>query len=588
MKSRLLKAGLVYLVISVLMLISVPAFAASNAYSVKNYAVHVKLQPDGSALVTETIEYHMHENLRDFQYKINYASSGSINLEKVGVADQPASIDQAIFVEAEPSSDISGTVRPLTYHLQDDGNTLQINLHVFSESDSIRTVSISYKLHRFVIRQLDTAVIRHDYFNSGVAGDIENARVTLILPQSVALAETWNLPVSLAEFSISQPEENQIRAATNFINAADSVEITSLLPLELFPEAALAAEPLSREILIAETRDRDELLLRRQETRQSILTLIYVLLVISILISLIVYGRFDRERKSDRKEWQGMEELCSVPPALLAVLMKKKRPGNLILSTLFDLVRRRELERDGLVFFRKNKDNDFIGFNAYEIFLLQWLFGRLANDDAVSISEIRRYARDSATTDEFHIYYKQFCTLIQEEYDQSGFIDSEKTKRGRIINSIISLIYLILGLVFTIVWQITAGLLLLIPAVWFFIYSLKLRRQSKKGREYYDSIKSVSHVIHRTIKPRTDIPADFLLNCLPQAVALHEAVPLLQGLISRYPDGPHDVPAADMSIYGINTKTSSWKASVSALAEDIKVMDSLLSASILLASGIHS
>lgn len=588
MESRAVKIWLAWLMLLSLVMISIPGCASGRSYSVKNYDIYLRLQPDGSALVTETIEYYIQENLRDFSYKLQYAPAGSIDLEKIGVADKPAAFDKIIFVEAQRAQDLSSPVRPLTYHLRDNGEVLQITLHVFSEADAVRTVSLSYYLSRMVTRHSDSAVLQHRFFSSGVEGDIENARITIRLPQSLALAETWNLPVSLADFTISQPREDQIRFSTDFISAGDSVALTTLLPRDLFPEAAPAAEPLSRETLISDARSRDDLLQRRYETEKSLLNLIYVLLALSLIISLVVYGRFDREVKPADGTEAALECLCALPPAVLAVLMKKKKPGNLLLSTLFDLVRRGELERDGLVFFRKSRNNDYIGCRAYEIFLLQWLFDHLADEDAISITEIRRFARNSSTAAEFQIYYRQFCALIQEAYDEAGYIDKSRTSRGRMINTGISLGYLILGFVFTFTLQMSAGIVLFAPALWFFIYSLILRRRSTAGVQCYEAAKKLSRQMKQPEKTDPEYAASLLSRCLPQAIALDRAVKLLQAIVPIFPDGLQEFDNSRVDIYGINIKGGRWTASAAALAEDIKVMDSLLSASYLLASGIHS
>ncbi len=304
-------------------------------------------------------------------------------------------------------------------------------------------------------------------------------------------------------------------------------------------------------------------------------------------MGLLIYWLFDREAVSSFRHRYWTELPDYRKPAVISILLHKNRPGRLILSTLLDLVNRGELDMQGNVFglpLEPDLDSKMV---AYERFLIHWLFEKIAKNSMVSMAEIRKFARDHDTAGEMQAFYSHFRALIDLEMDEKKLLDQSRIRSGRAFAYAASVVYLAATTAASIFLRDPIGLLLLIPAAGMGVYGFKIRRLSAAGRDIQARIQAVS----RTIRDGKLIAQTDHLSICRDLIPLAEAMGLSEAMIDSLMAAGKSISdpyeAVDLSAYGIRPTSRTWQAQLIALRADLKVMDSMLSASLLLSSGLH-
>jgi len=225
------------------------------------------------------------------------------------------------------------------------------------------------------------------------------------------------------------------------------------------------------------------------------------------------------------------------------------------------------------------------GLASYEIFLLEWFFERMAAGRTLSTADIRRLARDPETSGEFHIYFNTFSRLLSDEFAQAGLVDKPRGLRGRNLCLLAAALYLAMAIASVLYLQNASGLLLLLPTALLAVYSTYIRRLTVAGRELYARGQAMRRsMIHDAGVPWPD--PDFYQRALPLAIGLGVDHVLLQKMLSLSSTCP-DV-AISLADYGFPATPGRFSEQIMVLAADLKVMVSMLSASLLIAAGTYA
>jgi len=266
--------------------------------------------------------------------------------------------------------------------------------------------------------------------------------------------------------------------------------------------------------------------------------------------------------------------------------LRQNRPARLILATLLDLVRRKELALDGCVFTLLHPERtDYTGFSASEVYLLQWMFGQIARENTLSTAQIRQYARGEDTAERFRAYYRQYRVLFDEELRSRDLFDQNRTIRGRIIATIVAGIYLVLTAVFVLPLRAPAGWLLLLPSFLLLLYSRQINRLTQNGRELRARCRSLRRYLLQMARQKPLAEPDFLARILPVSIALGNS----QNLFRQIGRNWSQVGPEQLGISGLadRSKKRSTTDQLQDFIVDLQVMESMLSASLLLAEGVH-
>lgn len=535
-----------------LLFISIPGPVAAigqNAYHVDVYDVEIDLKSDGSAMITERILFVFEDDLNSIDLFINQNRSARLSEVSVAVSDRNPPIDIMELREKQDQQDLlqeltsaavnGGSAVPMTYQQTDQEDAVRLRMHAFFEGGTSRLVEIRYGLSEVVRRSADTAFVKQRLVALRANTFITHLNFSLTLPYQPDDSNSWFQSISKNRPAMQQVKVDRWIVAWDQLNMEDSPDLILLMPQDVFPDVSQNLSLPLRQELIEQT---EAELARLEQNRfwlGSLHALMFFLLGLSLIFMLLVYLLFDREGAPSVRNKYQMPKHLDYPPAVLSILMRTSKPGILIFSTLIDLVRREELEIEGLVFTWKNPDrNDYTGFKAFEIFLLQWLFDRISKGRTLSTVQIRDYARDRATSEEFNGYYEQFRQLLNEELPMYGFFDETKGRYGRLIGLSLSAAYLVIGILGMVLLRSWTGLLLLAPASAFFFYGLSLRHLTGFGNEQYTKGKAIRRYLASFYDLEVEQKSPFdlpdcreLADALPYAIALDRTKNFMRQLI---------------------------------------------------------
>jgi hypothetical protein len=358
-----------------------------------------------------------------------------------------------------------------------------------------------------------------------------------------------------------------------------------LLPGSYFGQAPSAAQRLTSEELISQAIARDALLHQQSEWRVRAYSAIFILIGLAAVLFFVVYWLYDREGAViDRQRYlRDVPHAC--PPVVLALLLRRKRPARLILSILMNLVHKEFISLDGSVFTRLADQGDQDQLSASERYLLKWFFTDLAVNGSLTVPQVRSYAKHDETGDAFRSQYQQFLSLLDNELTDHGLLDRGKTFRGRLTACITALVYALLAVFLTVFIKTGVALLLLIPSIGFLLYSSTLRRLTNRGRERFSEGQALSRYLRRIVQLQPLPDADKQRRLLPYAMALG----LIQPYLNALPHLWNSRQTQNQFVaFGIGkTANKPVKNQIAQLACDLRVMESMLAASLLLSERIH-
>ena len=559
--------------------------SADKTFLVNQYDVLAALSEDGSAVVTETFEFEMKQRRQAFEFNVNYGDAGSIEFQKVAIAAGKDSGGNEQYIEVQNTAATGNQSSSSSYELQDDGSKMRIIVNVLSEAGSTRQIRLSYRLPRAVVRNSDNALLEQAFFTRIETSNVIRTSLAIQLPVAMTDIATWYLPVSMTDYTHSRPQDDLIAFSGQPSPGQQAMTLYCLMPVDSFAGAAVSQPDKTWDILTAEARQAADALKIEHSAKSSVYYLVFILLALSTILILIIYWLYDRENVAVFRNRYLQRLPAGSRPAVLALLMHRDRPGRLMLSTLLDLVRRGSLKLHGNVFSLPAGDiRDYSGFAAYEVFLVQWLFDHIARDTMISTAEIRRFARDQAAAGEMHAYYAQFRRLIDEEIERGGLIDLWHVRRGRIVASAASLVYLLLTIGSIIFLRDSISLLLLIPTVFLGAYAWNIRRLTPAGRELYVAAQALRRTIRDYDGENVAMDASFFRDMIPLAIMLDGCERLIDNLLEAGQDSSDPFADFRLGLYGIEPSARPWRDQVLALRADFKIMDSMLAASLLLSS----
>lgn len=586
---RPIKRCLGILCLALIVLVAVPVQAAwSPAFTIDRHSIRVELASDGSAIVTETVRYLILSDIQVLDFRVMHDQGEAVQLVRVGVANMLSDDGQPIFVEAKPVDGSSNQNLPLTYTVAAADDHLAIRLSTLSKAETDRTVSLAYKINGAVEMHDDAAYFEHRFFNQNFRADAHHLALDLVLPEHLPVDRVWAKTVSHADFTMTRAGTESLRFEASDVPADQDILVACVMPTDAFTGTGIrtASPQLTWHQLIDQVHDLDSKLNWLRNLRQQAWGLVFLLLLLSIITGVGIYWFFDREGEAEYRQRYDQTIVDYLPPAIIAALLGPIKPARVILATLLDLVRRKELALDGCVFTQLHPGRtDFTGFSASEVYLLQWMFGQIARENTLSTGQIRQYARGEETADHFRAYYRQYRILFDEELRTRDLFDPKKTRRGKTLSLILACGYLVLAVLFLTSLQAPAGWLLLIPVFLLVLYSHQITRLTANGRELRAHCQALRRYMFQMTRVK-DLPElDFLARALPVSIAIGSSQNFFRQIGRTWSEvGPEQLGIDGLASRG---KMRSTTAQLQDLIIDLQVMESMLTASLLLADGVH-
>jgi len=563
----------------------IPIAAREEPVAIQRYDIATELLDGGAIRVSETIRYQVCAETRDLTFMIPYKQDQEITVERIAVADTITRIDQALFIETVLAESSSGKAQAMTYHVKKEADLLSINLHLFLRAGSYRTICLVYTIEPVIWKHQDNALFERSFFLRPDNIPVGQVLLKVILPEPVPTGLVWSHASSLSPFSTTGTRSDQLVWQRDGLPEGHLLHLTCLLPSDLVGQLPDAPIKLSFAQLSEAALQQDQRLHRQASLRVLAGSAIFILIALAALLLFVVYWFFDREGALPDRQHLLREPPYACPPAVLALLLRKRRPAQLILTALLELVRQQFLVLENSSFVRTEKEEDPSSpLMESDRFLLQWLFSQLAVDRVLTISRLRSCARQSETAETFRQMLAEYLSLLNRELVVQGLLDRRKSRRGRLIARLAASAYAVLGIAAAVFMHLPMAWLLLLPAAVFLLYSLTLRRLTNRGREKYAEGQALARYLRHIGRLPPFPDPDRQRSLLPHAMALGFIQTYLTALPAVWQDKPIQ---NELACFGISRQKSlPLKDQARQLSSDLSLMESILSASLLLAERI--
>ena len=486
--------------------------ANQREFYITNYRINVVVNNDGSANVEESITY-------DFKGNFNGVSR-DIDLSGIGGID-----DVKVFVESDEGKKefrLDKSEQPGTYTFYTEG--IMAKLKVFEPSlNETKTFIYEYKLLDVVTKYNDIAEFNRKMIDTGWQVRLENIYIKVNIPEGAGredikvfahgpltgvskILDEWN-----AEFTVPYVDpgtfvETRVLFPTAIVPNArkiiqkDALEDIMKTEAELAEKANRQREEARKYIREQEEkRLKKEAMIKRLRPVGNILTA--VLFVFWFFIIIRIYLKYDRELKPSFQGKYYRELPGDYTPAEMSYLMSPGifKPQD-IMATLMDLVRKKQLllntdkqKKKGLFgtketynyVISKNSNAPGIKLKSHESFLIDWFINDIGDGVSVSLEEIKDYVKGRSNALQFKSKYDDWCAKAISEAQKLDFFD-KSTKKGRIAGVITGVLYLVAGLLITILFYAPFAIALLVQSIVLMVYSLTIKRRTAYGNEQYN------------------------------------------------------------------------------------------------------
>jgi hypothetical protein len=384
------KSVLSLLIVLTLLAVAVsPAFAAKE-YRAEQFDVQFDLQPDGSALVTETVVFRFDGGPFTYAFRdINATETDGLTF-----------IDASMDGESLPPGTQAGQVEVT------GGDPLEVKWHFAPTSDSTHEFVVRYRVAG-VVRKLTDDVIRWRAIPEEHEYPIERSTVTITYPASANPIE----PPTLDRAYESSALPNGYRLTTTNIADDESVIVTARFA------AGTAAETTSQWQLQQQQAE------AVGAVAQPIGWLAAVVTLVLGSVGLFLYARAQRRESIDSSPMTFNTPPDDLPPALVGKLTGRAEG---FMGTLFDLAQRGVVEIHegrghwGTKKFTLELKNAAAPLSAAEQGLLAAIFK--PGETTVDMSQILTRLASK---------HKLFDEPLEQEMVQRGWLDLDRQRQRR-------------------------------------------------------------------------------------------------------------------------------------------------------------
>ena len=136
----------------------------------------------------------------------------------------------------------------------------------------------------------------------------------------------------------------------------------------------------------------------------------------------------------------------------------------------------------------------------------------------------------------FHQAYSVFRQLLRSFIRKAGLVERSGVIRGKILSIAYGCIYASISVLLTLVGHSPVATVLLIPSMFFFLFSLRIRRLTLSGKDCLATLREFRKYLGRTCltEPSGPPPAKTWSGYLPYAIALGVEKPFLLNTGSMY------------------------------------------------------
>jgi len=540
-------AGLFYSLL--LPLLAQPAHAEDRSFEISEVEIHASIDRDGNMQVTELDTYHFNGAFNGVLVDLN--SSGSDGIE--GFQAFEAAGQQSI---------------PLEFEETIDGEKLNYKVYAKSENET-KVFRYTYTVKNVVQVYADTAELYWKFFDETNPSDLGKVRIRVELPEGAERERVQAFGHGPTSGTFAIDDRGVVRYEVSPLPSAKMLEVRMLFPGSYVPGSTKVSPDFMLERILEEE--------RRWADPYSDPSLYgaLVLLIANLVGGTLVYRKYAAKYKPDWKGKYYRELPGDVTPAVVSYLMNYRVTPTDLIATLTDLVRKRYVSMSAVqsangsrkkadYHFRleKHKEGEL---EPHEDLLIKWFFRKIGGGSSVTLSGIRKQAKEQATAAVFVEQWTKWKEAVEETVDDFEYIEirSKGVRRYVVLAALLQFF----------------GFWFLAPEDWkwlmfcaipLFFFMPPKRRRSRIGQTEFVKWKAFKRFLrdYSRIASREPMAVHLWEHYFVYAIALGEAKRMIA--ITRV-DMPRE--ASDHGIAGIGTGyyyadwTRSFEQTVSAAAK---------------------
>lgn len=480
-------------------------------YVIDDYIVDASIDISGNLLVKEVIKVKGSFNgyIRDLVYKnsdlnefdgslssfegSSIYNASNIEINKVGSISYDKELTFDIFnEEVNEFSECSSSKN--CYEKSDitDG----VSLKMYNETNDGSTYFyIEYLLGNTVVIHEDVAEVYYNFIGNGFDDDINKYQLRLSLPSSTTKDDIrlWAHGPLNGEVSFWTDENRE-----NYYGAYLVVEdLPRNTPVDLrmtFPNSLILVDhPFLKKsntlaldkILEVETSRANEANRIREKAKiftYGTYTMSVVYIILTILLFIYIYLKYDKEVKTSFNMEYNREFIDDYNVTNIEYLFDKKITSKAFSTSILNLIYKKnikfeQLSKKDYKFIKVNEDN----LSESELKLMEILFTNIGNGSEVTLSDIKKYAKQiNGTTSSFLTDFNKWVSITTNESIKNNFF--ENNTKIKLYFGLYSLLgFLIMYLFYKIeVFNILVVITLVLTIV-FIIYILTFDKRTPKG-----------------------------------------------------------------------------------------------------------
>lgn len=443
--------------------------ASEHPFEISDVEIHAQIDAKGDMKVTEHDTYRFNGAFNGVFVQLD--SSGSD-----GIGDFKA-------FEVTPEQEI-----PLAIDKTVEGT--QITYKVYDQAkDESKIFKFTYECKNVVQVYEDTAELYWQFFNKTNPSTLGTVHIHVKLPGGVRKDEILAFGHGPLSGAVTILDDGAVEYQVAPMQAKKMLEVRIMFPKSYVPDSTkIKNAPMLNKIMQEEVRwaeDADNERESDQIQKWSTLNYAIALLVANVALIIILYFKYAKQSKP---EWNGnyYRELPEdVTPAVVSYLMDFNVQNRDLMATLFDLVRKKYVDLQGVkkaegLFHKDKTDYRFKlineqtdGLKQHEANLIRWFFKQLGQNNEISLSDIRDYTKKNANAQLFVKQLKEWKAIVVKEASQLGYFDLSKAgPRIAIITALVQMFVLLF---------ILSAVELSLCAIPLLLYGIKVKRRTKTG-----------------------------------------------------------------------------------------------------------
>ena len=355
---------------------------------------------------------------------------------------------------------------------------------------------LEYTLEDVVVLHDDVAELYWTFLGSDFEDPIYDLQIKVHLPKEDPSDNFRAWAHGDLTGNIEFLDRQTLLATVSKVAANTAIDVRTTFDASLMNESLVSKKTnevaLDQIIEVEEARAKDANLLREKNARNlftaNILCIVYIIII--LIWWIYVYFRYDREYKSSFNLKYNREFIENYNVEVVDYLMNQTITPNAMSASILNLIYKKNIQVNELpTEKKKTKNYEFVLVNRdqttdTEDVLLDFLFETVGKENKFTTEELKKYAAGSNTYMNFQKSFSNWQNCVRKDGEKQNFFE----KNGLPIVSSIFLLLIAFFIIFFISYlKVDTFLALIVMAlsIVFLIYSLLIRKRTKKGNEDY-------------------------------------------------------------------------------------------------------